>query len=252
MASLPSTSGLSALLLGATGATGSQVLRELLASKEFTRVIEVGRRVTSSDILANMAGKEKLSQKTIDFEKIEEAGLKEENPDVVIITLGTSRAVAGSAEKFIKVDREYPIRAAKAAKTDSASQRLIYLSSIGANPSSFFLYAKSKGLTELGLAGLGYNDFVVFRPGLLDEAGRAQPRMVETIYSKIVGIMPTNTAKSLAIPVKDLGRSIVLAAAMGSSSLPSVADAQLERPQGLPPYHIIFNRGALELSKVPQ
>jgi hypothetical protein len=78
--------GQSALLIGATGATGQYVLKELLASSHFTRVGEYGRRVTSEDNLKVLTGKEKLEQKTIDFEKLDESGLKEGKWDVIFIT----------------------------------------------------------------------------------------------------------------------------------------------------------------------
>ena len=78
-------SGKSALLLGATGAVGKHVLRELIASNEFTRVGEYGRRVTPLDQLSPNA-KDKLEQKTVDFERIEEAGLRDGKWDVVFIT----------------------------------------------------------------------------------------------------------------------------------------------------------------------
>ncbi len=75
-------SGKSALIIGATGATGQHVLKQLLVSKDYTRVGEFGRRVTQ-DITE---GKEKLEQKVINFEKLEEAGLKDGKWDVVFIT----------------------------------------------------------------------------------------------------------------------------------------------------------------------
>lgn len=74
----------SALIIGATGATGKHVLAEILASPSFSRVGEYGRRVTPLEKIT--AGKEKLEQKTVDFEKIEEAGLASGNWDVVFIT----------------------------------------------------------------------------------------------------------------------------------------------------------------------
>ncbi|KAG8882238.1 Protein fmp52, mitochondrial [Tulasnella sp. 332] len=259
--------GESVLLLGATGAVGRHVLRELLASNHWTRVVEAGRRVTAEDVLQGVVGKEKLVQKTIDFEKLDVCGLKDEKADVVVIVLGTSKAAAGSAENFIKIDREYVINAAKAAKLDT-DQRLLYLSSTGASSSSFFLYPKSKGLTEQGLDALGYKDFIVFRPGLLDNAERDKPRMVETIFSTINGWMPSSISNVSAIPVgcpssypflahlidlfnqvTELAKSIVKAAQVGSKSLPAVAGAVTESPKGLPPYHIIFNKGALDLAK---
>ncbi len=75
------------MLIGATGATGKHVLRELLACDDFTQVIEAGRRVTSAEIIADYKGKEKLKQKIIDFENLSDAGLKEDNIDVLLITV---------------------------------------------------------------------------------------------------------------------------------------------------------------------
>lgn len=54
--------------------------------------------------------------------------------------LGTSKAKAGSAEAFEKIDREYTVNAAKAAKTDDPKKRVVYLSSVGANADFRFLY----------------------------------------------------------------------------------------------------------------
>lgn len=116
------------MIVGATGATGKHLLRELLASNKFTRVGEFGRRLTPVD---DLPGKEKLQQTVIDFEKLDEEKLKAGKWDVVFITcvhqdcarctrffawwrlssgivrrLGTSRRVAGSAEAFEKIDRQ--------------------------------------------------------------------------------------------------------------------------------------------------
>jgi oxidoreductase len=74
----------SALIFGATGQTGRHLLRELIASPTFTRVCEVGRRVTpEKDLPAHASGK--LEQKVVDFERLEEAGLEEGQWDVVFI-----------------------------------------------------------------------------------------------------------------------------------------------------------------------
>jgi hypothetical protein len=74
----------SALILGATGQTGRYLLRELIASPTFTQVCEAGRRVTSTaDLPAQASGK--LEQKVIDFERLDESGLKEGKWDVVFV-----------------------------------------------------------------------------------------------------------------------------------------------------------------------
>lgn len=93
--------GKSALLLGGTGAVGKQLLAELLASDEWTRVGEYGRRVSTPP-----STQTKLEQKVIDFEDLGKANMKAGRWDVVFVTLGTTRANAGSAAQFEKIDRE--------------------------------------------------------------------------------------------------------------------------------------------------
>lgn len=74
----------SALILGATGAAGRHLLQELLASSAFNRIGEYGRRITPEESI--LLGKDKLIQKKIDFENLEDASLKEGNWDVIFIT----------------------------------------------------------------------------------------------------------------------------------------------------------------------
>jgi len=84
-----STASHTALLLGATGQVGQHILKELLSSPHFTKVGEFGRRVTAPEsIPGNDKDKDKLVQKTIDFEKTDESGLAQGKWDVVFIALG--------------------------------------------------------------------------------------------------------------------------------------------------------------------
>lgn len=77
----------SALIIGATGAVGRHIFKELLASSHFSRVGEYGRRVTpKSDLPPISPSADKLTQKAIDFEKVDQEGLKEGKFDVVVIT----------------------------------------------------------------------------------------------------------------------------------------------------------------------
>ncbi|KAG8221102.1 hypothetical protein J3R82DRAFT_2623 [Butyriboletus roseoflavus] len=197
--------GKSALLLGGTGAVGKKLLAELLASDEWARVGEYGRHVSATPQAQGPPAK--LEQKVIDFEDLGKAELKAGRWDVVFVTLGTSRATAGSAAQFEKIDREcvvgeflrvrvltvrvtydnrYVVRACEAAKTDDPTheQRVVYLSSPShpVPPLDTNTAHRSKGLTELGLARLGYADTIVFRPALLRGAERPERRIAESIF----------------------------------------------------------------------
>jgi oxidoreductase len=76
--------GKSALILGATGSVGRNILKEVLDSPRFTRVGEFGRRTTALDT-EGLNNKDKLIQKVIDYEKPAEGGFKDEKWDVVFI-----------------------------------------------------------------------------------------------------------------------------------------------------------------------
>ncbi|KAL5513416.1 hypothetical protein ACEPAH_3815 [Sanghuangporus vaninii] len=241
-------SGQTALLIGATGAVGKHVLRELIESNKYARVGEYGRRVTPLDQLPSNA-KDKLEQKVIDFENIDGAGLRNAKWDVVIITLGTTRAAAGSAKAFERIDREYVVNSARAAKTDEAAhnQRLIYLSSGGANANSPFLYTKSKGLTENALADLKYSDTIIFRPGYLANAQRPTKRTLESLAAPLFGL--ASTVFSIQIDVSVLGKAITKAGFLGSDKLPAQAEATQAQTPGGSGFTIIGNKGAEKLGK---
>ncbi|KAJ7780281.1 hypothetical protein DFH07DRAFT_468760 [Mycena maculata] len=233
-----------ALVLGATGQVGGALLKELLASPHFTRVGEFGRRNTSLESLST--GKDKLEQKTIDFEKLDVAGLRDSKWDVVFISLGTTAKAAGSPEAFERIDREYVINAAKAAKSDHP-QKLIYVSSSSADSKSRFLYLRSKGLTEEGLASLGYEETIVFRPGLLTGVNRPGFRLGESMALAVSGVF-SHFSSSLDIKITTLAKSLVLAGQLGAAGLPAVAGAKQAGKDGAR-FTVIGNAGAVALAK---
>lgn len=77
--------GKTALLLGGTGAVGKKLLAELLASDEWARVGEYGRRVSAPEPDTHPT---KLEQKVIDFENLDKPALRAGRWDVVFVTLG--------------------------------------------------------------------------------------------------------------------------------------------------------------------
>ncbi|CAK5267361.1 unnamed protein product [Mycena citricolor] len=232
-----------ALIIGATGQVGGYLLKDLLSSPAYSKVGEYGRRVTKLD---GLPATEKLEQKTIDFEKLDEAGLAEGKWDVVFITMGTTAKNAGSSAAFEKIDREYVVNAAKAAKVAGTSQRLVYVSSIGSNPKSSFLYPRSKGLTELGLAALGYDDTIVFRPGHLGGTNRPESRPAEAIGGMVIGLLG-KFSSDWGIGISTLAKSLLIAGRLGSSGLPPAAKATTAGEEGAK-FTLITNAGALALA----
>ena len=97
------------------------MLRAAAALPAYDRVSEVGRR--SAEL-----GDGKVSFQAVDFEAIDAETLRKLGPDVVISALGTTRAQAGSAAQFRKIDHDYVVEGARALRDASKQQRLIYCS----------------------------------------------------------------------------------------------------------------------------
>ena len=115
----------SALIYGSTGAVGSKLMRALLETKDFTQITEAGRRSLTPD-----ACPPSVTFHQVDFENVEkDTKLAEVKPEVVFITLGTTRATAGGAEAFKRIDKEYVLNGAKAVRSASVTkQRVLYCS----------------------------------------------------------------------------------------------------------------------------
>lgn len=74
------------------------------------------------------------------------------------------------------------------------------------------MYPKSKGLTEEGIAALGYSSAVIFRPGLLlAPGGRQERRIPEWLAVQVIPRLPFGkTTLSIQTPI--LGRVLIRAA----------------------------------------
>jgi len=86
---------------------------------------------------------------------------------------------AGSRAKFSEVDYHFVYAAAQASKKGNAKQFLL-VSSLGADPDSFFFYNKLKGEVERDIISLGLPSLSIFRPSLL-LGERQELRLAEKI-----------------------------------------------------------------------
>lgn len=138
------SSGETALLLGATGAVGSEVLSSLIASPHYTTIHSFVRKPSSTP-----SSDSRIIEHVVDFEKLcdgdasQAEKFKEVKADSVLIALGTTRAAAGGAKPFERIDREYVLAAAKAARVEAGKpQKVVYCSAQMADSTSRFLYPK--------------------------------------------------------------------------------------------------------------
>lgn len=138
--------------------------------------------------------------------------LRQIQADTVFVTLGTTRAQAGSMPAFEVIDRGYAVAAAAAAfspekLSSGTGQRLLYCSSGAGNSQSLFPYLRSKGQTDEAMTALPYTDVTIVQPGVLLEAKREQPRYLEAaaqVVSKWLACASDNVGAS----VHDVGAAM--------------------------------------------
>lgn len=147
-----------ALLAGASGLTGGVVLDELLGAPDFGRVIAVTRRPLAREHA-------RLANRIVQFDRME-TQLQGTTCDVALCCLGTTLARAGSREAFREVDVDYVVAFARTALAARA-QRLVVMSSAGADPTSRNFYLRTKGEMEQELEALGFPALDILQPGLL-------------------------------------------------------------------------------------
>ncbi len=148
-----------ALIVGATGLVGRQLLDVLLENDYYQEILVVGRR--SVEVKDN-----RIREIIIDFDVFNHS--KDQiSADDYYCCIGTTMKKAGSKEAFMKVDYSYPLTLAEHAKTDPKFKQFLLVSSYGANPESALFYNEVKGKTEDALKALNLNKLLIFQPSLL-------------------------------------------------------------------------------------
>ena len=164
-----------ALVIGAPGATGKDLVSQLLTDKDYDEVNVFVRRPLTVE-------SPKLKTHIVDFEKPEK--WKDlVNGDVAFSCLGTTLKDAGSKEAQRKVDYDYQYNFAKAAKENEVEDYIL-VSSYGANPKSKIFYSRMKGELEQSIKALHFNKLMIFQPGMLDR--KDSERTGEVLGGKII------------------------------------------------------------------
>lgn len=147
-----------ALIIGATGVTGRDLLDVLLGDPAYTEVVTFVRRPTGK-------AHSKLVEVVTDFGRLE-AVAGAIKGDVWFSCLGTTLKAAGSKEKQWQIDYEIPAKFAVIAKANGVA-RAVVVSAYGASASSRVFYSRLKGKLDDHIASLGFERTILFRPGLL-------------------------------------------------------------------------------------
>tara|TARA_B100001142_G_scaffold306175_1_gene335760 strand:- start:77 stop:724 length:648 start_codon:yes stop_codon:yes gene_type:complete len=149
---------LHALVLGATGATGKEIINLLLNDDAYSKVSIFVRRKPNIE-------HNKLMVYEVDFSKLS-SYQDLINGDVLFSALGTTRKEAGGLKQQYLVDYTYQYEFAKMASDNGVSNYSL-VSSTGANEKSFFFYPKIKGNLEESIKKLKFKKIQIFQPPML-------------------------------------------------------------------------------------
>ena len=149
---------LKAIVLGATGATGQELVKLLLKDSNYSRVTIFVRKKPRIK-------HEKLITHEIDFSRLTE--YKDLiHGDVIFSALGTTLSKAGSKSQQYIVDFNYQYEFAKMGSENKVIHYSL-VSSVGANINSFFFYLKTKGALEEAVKKLSFDNIYIFQPPFL-------------------------------------------------------------------------------------
>lgn len=190
-----------AIVAGATGLVGRALVRQLAHDPAWREVRALVRRVPPGE-----AGGPTLVQVPVDYERLDPPP-SWAAADQVFCALGTTIRQAGSQAAFRRVDYDYPVALARAARA-SGARHFLLVSAVGADPHSRVFYNRVKGEVETAIAELGFRSVTIARPSLL-LGKRAEPRLGEQV-GKVLGLLAP--ARWRPVPAERVARALVEAA----------------------------------------
>jgi uncharacterized protein YbjT (DUF2867 family) len=180
-----------ALLAGATGLVGQQLLRLLLKDPLITELrVLVRRPMTAQDLVKDPAMASHLPKLKVLVSPFEQIDQHPEwfKVDAVFCALGTTIKQAGSQAAFRLVDFDYPLSVAQLARAQGVRHYLL-VSALGADARSRVFYSRVKGELENALKALSFDALTFARPSLL-KGDRPEFRLGEVLALRLAFITP--------------------------------------------------------------
>ncbi len=187
-----------ALVAGATGLVGRQLVRLLAGDDDYERVIVVARRPLDP-------APDRVEQRIFPFERLHD-NRRHLKADHVFCALGTTRKDAGSRDRFRQVDVELTRLIAHLSREHGA-RHFSLVSAIGASASSPFFYNRVKAEAEQAVRDAGFPSGAILRPSVL--GGHREGRPMEHLARLLMRAAP---ARWRTIDAADVARAAIVIA----------------------------------------
>ena len=235
MSATPTTALGSVLIAGSTGLVGREAVKACLQTDGVTEVRALLRRPLTLDGLLGPlvtegpaltpAERARFHPAQVDFQRLDrEPGVYQ--VDTVFCALGTTIRQAGSQQAFRQVDFEAPLQIARLAHAQGA-KRFLLVSALGASSSSRVFYNRVKGELEDAIAAIGFEQFVIARPSLLD-GDRPESRPAERVglvLARALGFLIPQSHRP--VHVRQVARALLHEASEGGAGRRVLTNARM-------------------------
>ena len=158
------------IIIGATGATGRKVLKQLTANEKCTEITSIGRRKLDSNQLNDKINHIVIDS-LLDLSQIERNW---ENHDMFFNCIGTTKKKAGGADQFYEIEYGISNEAARVASKSNIRHASL-ISASGANHNLWakkwihpLFYSKTMGRKEQTIiSNYPFQKISIFKPGML-------------------------------------------------------------------------------------
>jgi uncharacterized protein YbjT (DUF2867 family) len=195
---------LSIVMLGASGAVGTETLNTLLQFKNIKQLTLLGRS-TISDTNVDFMQQHKIS--------ISDASSYQkylQGHTTAICTLGVGQPSKISKEEFVKIDKIAVLDFAKECKK-AGVKHFELLASVGINPKSTNFYLRTKGELVEALKALNFERLSIFQPSMIltptNRYGIAQALTLK-VWPLLNPLFIGSLHKYRGISVNDLGQAM--------------------------------------------
>jgi uncharacterized protein YbjT (DUF2867 family) len=173
-----------AIVIGATGLVGNQLVKQLIADSNYNIVKIFGRRPSGFEDA-------KLQEFIVDFAQ-SETYAEFLQGDVLFSCLGTTIKKAGTKAAQYQVDFTFQYEFAKKA-FEQGIKKYALVSSSNANAKSSIFYSRIKGELDEAVINMGFEKCIIMRPSILlgeRNEKRASEEFAAKVMQRMTNLLP--------------------------------------------------------------